>query len=59
MFVINQDSFYRNLNEKELQNAAKFHFNFDHPNAINLDKVSIPPIFHVSLPSSGTCPLYP
>lgn len=37
VFVINQDSFYRKFNERELKNAAKFEFNFDHPNAVDLE----------------------
>ena len=40
VFVINQDSFYRKFNDRELKNAAKFEFNFDHPNAVDLEKVS-------------------
>ncbi|XP_075238785.1 uridine-cytidine kinase 2-like [Convolutriloba macropyga] len=39
VFVINQDSFYRKFNDRELKNAAKFEFNFDHPNAVDLEKL--------------------
>ena len=33
--IISQDSFYKNLNKKELELAEKQEYNFDHPNAFD------------------------
>lgn len=41
--IINQDSFYKTLNEEEKKKALKGEFNFDHPGTVvcNHDNVEI------------------
>ncbi|XP_020906647.1 uridine-cytidine kinase 2 [Exaiptasia diaphana] len=36
--IISQESFYRELNEEELEEAHRGEFNFDHPDAFDLEK---------------------
>ena len=38
--MINQDSFYRDLNVDEMNKAEKFDFNFDHPTSVEFEKVN-------------------
>ena len=40
MYVINQDSFYRELSPDEQKRAKSFKFNFDHPDAVDIQAVS-------------------
>jgi uridine kinase len=37
VYIINQDSFYRTLTPDEMERAQKFKFNFDHPDAVDLN----------------------
>ena len=36
VFIISQDSFYKNLNDEEKELAKKGQFNFDHPGKFNI-----------------------
>ena len=36
VFIISQDSFYKNLNEEEKESAKKGQYNFDHPGKFSL-----------------------
>lgn len=71
--IINQDSFYKTLNEEEKKKALKGEFNFDHPDAfdwekmkntindvIKCKKVMIPHYNYVENKSDENChPVYP
>lgn len=71
--IINQDSFYKTLNEEEKKKALKGEFNFDHPDAFDWErikntmnevikgrKVMIPGYNYVENKSDESChPVYP